>query len=1099
MREQQVAQRGAVGRRVITCLQTIDIGRLTSDPVFLVPGGFIAVTGQGPLDSNESSKTTFEAALSLVHGDPGWRQTSPQFSAYAAELLFNPPNAPAGSRVRADVGFIAAVFAGTGDTLEGMAAEDDHLTVWVRIRRHDGPSFEVAATPGVRLACGSSHAARIEDAKRVWASLRGPKWGPQVYARALYGPGVSCLSYVSTRGGRSEQRTTLLGSDISQLTAEQIAWQLIDLAAMHHLFDNEATQRVGFFRLSQQLKEKEQEVAKAQEAVTAYTRQAEAITRRRHMLDLATIARDRHVANTALQALDDIAQLRADRNAVAADAEKAQKTVDAVTRRLEALDPAAVARQVAHAADALATARRARQPAIDRGNQLRLNIEIAERELQNAATAANSWSGRLAADIEIECAQADIAADDARTRAHVADQRREEAAAHLDAVRNGQAGPAGQRLDQARISWHLLDDAVEIADHARSLFDPLLVPFSGAICVHPRDHAAAISALAGLPGSMLVAADTALPDGVISAPPGAGRLLAWLGEHGSLMDGAAGLPGIVTVVGGFDTPTTGRRAREAAAHLAWVAAAATAETAQKQAGNAAAAHERLTQELAAAQAEHLRQHLIKRRDDLRAEAAAAAAELAPLEEEFATADNAHRDAQAEQRGLNERRAEVADHLATCSTQLTNHKRRISEIEAAAARILITTWIRHLDTCAPPTADTLANQAARNDPLEMPSEFATMVRDRARQVLGAPVGESHREILARLESDLGVTATVVTARNEQTRADLHGGDLDAVTHAALVNYHEQTASVDRRRARDSEEREVTSLGNAIAALRAAVDRQEHTLGAALQRAKTEYSRLSNEYEHGYDEVHATDANLRNIQRSLEHQVRGLFTRVSQRFNEIRYRDGGHGGTLEFQITPPSLDLPRDTGPGERAAQVGWHLVATPRWARRPPDGGIAEHVAYYEQANTAQYKLATVQLVLAALLANEDPIGRLLILDELGDGLGETHRERVLDALRRAAEETGITVLATVQDDIQDEAFARCSEVLLLRYPSDSDLLNEPTYMFAGDRHGGAGQELRALADALTEARGPGWSALLAVYDVAQAAAAETERYLRDAN
>jgi len=157
------------------------------------------------------------------------------------------------------------------------------------------------------------------------------------------------------------------------------------------------------------------------------------------------------------------------------------------------------------------------------------------------------------------------------------------------------------------------------------------------------------------------------------------------------------------------------------------------------------------------------------------------------------------------------------------------------------------------------------------------------------------------------------------------------------------------------------------------------------------------------------------------------------------------------------------------------------------------------VPYYEQANTAQYKLATIQLVLAALLANEDPIGRLLILDELGDGLGETHRERVLDALRRAAEETGITVLATVQDDIQDEAFTRCSEVLLLRYRSDSDLLNEPTYMFAGDRHGSHEPGLRTLADALTEARGPCWSALLAVYDAAQAAAAETERYLRDAS
>jgi hypothetical protein len=375
----------------------------------------------------------------------------------------------------------------------------------------------------------------------------------------------------------------------------------------------------------------------------------------------------------------------------------------------------------------------------------------------------------------------------------------------------------------------------------------------------------------------------------------------------------------------------------------------------------------------------------------------------------------------------------------------------------------------------------------------------MVRERVREVLTAPPAGSHREILTRLEADLGVTAKVTTARSEQTRAELDGGNLDAVTHTALVNYHEQAAAVDRRRTRDSEEREITTLGGAITALRTALDRQGQVLASALARAEADHARLRDEYDNAYDEVHATDTNLRNIQRSLEHQVRGLFTRISRKFNEIRYRDGGHGGELEFQITPPSLDGPRDTTPGDHATPAGWHLATTPRWARRPPDGGAAEHVPYYQQANTAQYKLATIQLVLAALLANEDPIGRLLILDELGDGLGETHRERVLDALRRAAEETGITVLATVQDDIQDEAFTRCSEVLLLRYRSDTDLLNEPTYMFAGDRHGAHETGLRTLADALTEARGPSWSALLAVYDAAQAAAAETERYLRDAS
>jgi hypothetical protein len=1081
--------RGVVGRRVLTCLQAIDIGRLTSDPVFLVPGGFIAVTGQGPVDSNESSKTTFEAALSLAHGDPGWRQKSPQFPAYAAELLFNPPNAPAGARVRADVGFIAAVFA---DPI-GQDPDDGHLTVWIRIRRHDDPSFEVAVAPGVLLACGSSHAARIEDARRVWASLRGPKWGPQTYATALYGPGVSCLSYVSTRGGRSEQRATLLGSDVSQLSSEQIALQLIDLAAMRHLFDNEAAQRVEFFSLSQQLKVKEQEVEQAQEAVAAYARQAEAISRRHMLLDLLAVARDRYVATTVLEALGTLEQLCADRAAEAAASEAAQRAVDEVTRRLEALDPAAVARQVALAADELGAVSRARQPVTERADRLRLDIGITDRDLRATTAAAAAWSGRPAASVEAECAGAKAVSDDAQVQASLAARRQQEAAAHLEAVRQGQAGPAGQRLDQAGIGWQLLDDAVEIAENARPFFDPILVPFADAICVAPGDHDDAVSALAGLPGSMLVASDGPLPDGVVGAPRGAGGLLAWLAAHGKFSRGAAMVPGLVTVVGGFDMPKTGRAAREAAARAAWRSAVSAAQAARQQAEEASDRYANLALELAAAQAEEERQRLAARRDGLLIEAAAVANALAPLTDRFDRADSAHRDALAEQRNLGERQKEVAAHLSSCEAQLAGHAKRIGEIAVTADRTLLKAWIRHLDTCAPEPQEALAGQAAGLDLLDLPGEFTDKARQRAQVVLSAPPGSGHREILARLESDLGVAVKVVTARNEQTRADLQG-DLDPVTHAALVDYHEQAASVDRRRARDSEEREMAALAAAIRALRAAIARQEHVLNAALQRAEAEHDRLRGEYEHAYDEVQATDHNLRNIQRSLEHQVRGLFTRVSQRFNEIRFRDGGHGGELDFQISPPSLDPPRDSSP----ADAGWYLAVTPRWARRPPEGGIAEHIAYYEQANTAQYKLATVQLVLAALLANEDPIGRLLILDELGDGLGERHRERVLDALRRAADETGITVLATVQDDIQDEAFSRCSEVLLLRYPSESDLLNEPTYMFAGNRHKGPERELGALADALTEARGPGWSALLAVYRAAEAAAAEAERYLADA-
>jgi hypothetical protein len=1093
------AHRGVVGRRVLTCLQTIDIGRLTSDPVFLVPGGFIAVTGQGPIDSNESSKTTFEAALSLVHGDPGWRQESPQFSGYAAQLLFNPPNAPAGARVRADLGFIVAVFAHAGGDGSGrLVGGGDPVSVWIRLRRHDDPAFEVAVTPGVRLAHGNTHGGRVEDAKQVWSTLRGPKWGPQRYARELYGPGVSCLSYVATRGGRTEQRTTLLGSDISQLTPEQIAWQLTDLAAMHHLFDNEATQRVEFFRLSQQLKVKEQAVRQADAAVAGYEKEVGASEGRLRLLDQAAAARDRHVAETVRQTLKDLAALCSDRDAAAMEVEHAKRAIELVKKRLDALDPVVVAREVTAAAEKLTEARRLREPTSQQAERLRVHLKVAERDLRAVSAAAIGWSGRPAVLVEAECVGVQADADQANVAARVAAERQNMASEHLDAVRRGDAGLVGRRLDDADVPWQLLHDGVHIADQARTLFEPLLAPFEGAVCVPPGHGTRALTAVADLPGTMLVSGDGPLPTGVIAAPPGAAALLGWLAAEGRPVGGTASLAGSITIVGGFAEPTTGRAAREASALAALeeaTTAAASAEQLAAQAGETLAA---LEQELEAARAEKRRAELVEERDQLRSQAAAVAVQLQPLDDAVERADSAHRDAKARQRNLKERQAEVASHLDDLQTQLDQHQKKLRELVDSAGRFLLPAWVAYLETCTPPASHTIADETITHDPLNLPPALADAVRARADDVLAErPGGIGHRDLLARLEADLGIDVTVIAGRRETTRATVKNrdGTLDPVTHEALVRYHEQVASVDRRRTRDSEEREVAGLDAAITALRTAVTRQAQGMRSALERAEAERNRLRREYESAYDEVHATDSNIRNIQRGLEHQVRGLFNRVSQRFNEIRYRDGGHGGELAFEIVPPTLDLPSDNNGTNRP----WVLTATPRWARRPPDGTRVEHVSYREQANTAQYKLATVQLVLAALLANEDPIGRMLILDELGDGLGDVHRDRVLDALRRAAKETGITVLATIQDDMQHDAFARCSEVLVLRYPAEVELLNEPTYMFAGDMRGDGEATLVPLTDALSAGRGPGWSSLLAVYDAAAAANAAERRAHRDAS
>lgn len=108
------------------------------------------------------------------------------------------------------------------------------------------------------------------------------------------------------------------------------------------------------------------------------------------------------------------------------------------------------------------------------------------------------------------------------------------------------------------------------------------------------------------------------------------------------------------------------------------------------------------------------------------------------------------------------------------------------------------------------------------------------------------------------------------------------------------------------------------------------------------------------------------------------------------------------------------------------------------------------LSYDSATNTAQEKLFSIHLVLAALLASPNPRGRVLILDELGDSLGDEHRKDVLSAVANVARAHGITVLGTCQDAVMPDAAAYCGEILYFCYPSKADALNLPTRMFGFD-------------------------------------------------
>ena len=237
---EQAEQRvGVVGDRQLVCVQTLYLSRLTSHPVVLVPGTFVAVTGRGPKgDSNGSGKTSFLAAVSLLLGDPEWRLAGGAKAPTA--LLFN-VSAIGGIGTggehyeSAGHGYVVGVFAHPDRPVASV------LTVWCRIDT-TSPYVTVRWVDGVRLVDETTDTDAHYAADAGWAALPRNDIGFKGYARRLYGEGPRCLAYVQQRGDRRNP-PSLLQMHAGEFTSEQIGDSLIRLAGQRHLLDDELEQR----------------------------------------------------------------------------------------------------------------------------------------------------------------------------------------------------------------------------------------------------------------------------------------------------------------------------------------------------------------------------------------------------------------------------------------------------------------------------------------------------------------------------------------------------------------------------------------------------------------------------------------------------------------------------------------------------------------------------------------------------------------------------------------------------------------------------------------------------------------------------------------
>jgi hypothetical protein len=207
----------------------------------------------------------------------------------------------------------------------------------------------------------------------------------------------------------------------------------------------------------------------------------------------------------------------------------------------------------------------------------------------------------------------------------------------------------------------------------------------------------------------------------------------------------------------------------------------------------------------------------------------------------------------------------------------------------------------------------------------------------------------------------------------------------------------------------------------------------------------------ELELAVEEVQQLDSALETLQDGVEQRIRQALEAISEEYDRLNRESGWFGADLHIEARRPD-------GPTDR-----WRWLVTPRWKR----SANGRPLPYDNQANTAQEKLATVQLVLAALLAAPNPHGRVLVLDELGDSLGVSHRREVLREIAATAQAKSVTVLGTCQDSVMADAAAHCGELIYFDYPSHEDALNRPTRMFGFDQRR---ERVELTADALRSGR-----------------------------
>ncbi|WP_345033771.1 hypothetical protein [Streptomyces sannanensis] len=996
---------GIIGDRQLLCIQTFDIARHPSTAVGLIPGCFVAVSGKGPRDANESGKTSWLASVALLLGDPEWRMHS-SGPATVADLLFEPRTAGVAAQgyAPATTGYIAGLFAAPDDVV-GTAH-----TVWMKLSAT--PTYvEVRHAPGVHLATAHDDDERHHQAVEIYRGLpSASSLGATQYATALYGPVPRCLAFLTSRGKR-RGGPSLLKLDTGPFTPAGIGTALIELTGRAALLDTDASLRHDLSQAEHELQTSRAEDSsshaieeRALRAVTQRSTAREELVRAQELWAL-------HYARGLLDALERAEQLQSaldDQAETLVRARAERESAEAVQRTLE--DPARLEHQRSEAELAEQTAERLLYQAHEDASGARHRLASHNQALEEAEDTAAGARGHLD-DARHEARRAHQVTLACEVRLAEADARLQHAREDLSRAEEGRYGAAGRTistLSTAGISATGLLDGLGLPREERSAWEPRLALYGDAVCIRASDVPAARRALAGRPGVVLIAVpdtDERSGDPVRGFLDVLARRMRLEHAPETAVDDALGL----YVLGGFTEPFTGRAALVGRRRTEAARAEQNLATAHRlcdQAEEAEARSEELVHRLEAAA---LAAHLRSQRPSLERELAALQLRTAAHQLARGAAESALQKAVV---------AHATRTLQHAQAQSVIDKARSVERQGAGQQAALKKQIAALDISY--WQEHGGSRAAALRALRRTTTSAV--------VAGRQTPQSER----RSESTLRQRA----GRHLDHALEAVGIDTDTGAGAPTTALQD---AVRRRNnlADDSGSRpfaDATAFEAPARALQDWLDRFADSDTSAADRIAAERAQRASRIAFGEQKVADLRESLHIMQGSIALRLEQALGDIEDALVTLNRDAGLYGAELRRALTPPP------------SLQDVWRCDVTPYW-RRSPHGPL---LPYDNITNSAQEKLFSIHLVLAALLASPHPRGRVLILDELGDSLGTHHRQEVLGALAKSTQEHGITVLGTCQESLLDDAAEYCGELLYFTYPSHTEALNAPTRMFGYD-------------------------------------------------